>query len=526
LDRERLVVGQGTPAMKSFLKWTALVVSVLILIVISIVGVFLGWLRWSGERDWKRAEAELRAKGEKLTFAELVSPMPSLNENFFGDPVWAELSDLLPEKDSSGTAWTPRVPQGQRQLDRWKTAPLTPEEKDRFSKLMPGEESKDLGWAFTALKRGITGVASPEQKKEMAALLLDIISHADPGLSRIAELAERPEAQFPTRFDLVPNAPLPELAQILTLSQQFAAKSLSEVILGKTNDAAKDTLALLRLTFVERNNPLLIAFLVRMSTVSIAVNSVNEGIVRHTWSEADLSGFQVQLERLKLSQSFLTGLKGERAFCNACGPIFFREIINFQSAPNRIPKRLGKAYEGYLASIYVKDKAFHNLWVQRQVESLNAMIPTGWNETSSQPFFQELKEISDHPIKKHIYVFNVLSIPSLLSSIQKTAECQTQVNQTLIACALERYRIAHGSYPASLDQLMPDYLEKLPNSPINGKPMNYSLKPDDTFLLWTPSWELKSLGGKPGAYFGEGDIVWGQPLPKMKRPQEQGTAEP
>ena len=82
--------------MKHFLKWTALVVSVLILIVISIVGVFLGWLQWSGERDWKRAEAELRAKGEKLTFAELVSPMPSLNENFFGDPVWAELSDLLP----------------------------------------------------------------------------------------------------------------------------------------------------------------------------------------------------------------------------------------------------------------------------------------------------------------------------------------------------------------------------------------------------------------------------------------------
>jgi len=48
---------------------------------------------------------------------------------------------------------------------------------------------------------------------------------------------------------------------------------------------------------------------------------------------------------------------------------------------------------------------------------------------------------------------------------------------------LECYRIAYGSYPASLDVLVPQYLAKLPNSPITGKPMNYSLKPDGTFLI-------------------------------------------
>ena len=53
---------------------------------------------------------------------------------------------------------------------------------------------------------------------------------------------------------------------------------------------------------------------------------------------------------------------------------------------------------------------------------------------------------------------------------------------------------------------------------MSGKPMKYSLKPDGTFLLWSPGWELKSLGGKLGEYRGEGDIVWGQPLPSKTRP--------
>ena len=55
--------------------------------------------------------------------------------------------------------------------------------------------------------------------------------------------------------------------------------------------------------------------------------------------------------------------------------------------------------------------------------------------------------------------------------------------------------------------------------------MNYSLNPDDTFLLFSPGWELKSLGGKPGEYSGEGDIVWGKPLPKTKRPTADSSKD-
>jgi type II secretory pathway pseudopilin PulG len=116
-----------------------------------------------------------------------------------------------------------------------------------------------------------------------------------------------------------------------------------------------------------------------------------------------------------------------------------------------------------------------------------------------------------------MYIMVTMAASSLDRAIEKTVECQTQVDQSLISCALERYRLAHGAYPSSLDALVLEYLTKIPNSPIDGKPMNYSVKPDGSFLLWTPSWNLQSLDGKPGQFIGEGDIVWGQPIPKLPK---------
>ncbi|MEI6323457.1 MAG: hypothetical protein WCP60_10175 [bacterium] len=522
--------------MKRLLKWISLIVGVLIVLIFLFVATLIAWLKWSGEQEWKQAQAELRAKGEKLTYAELVPPPPPDGDNFFADPLWAEYADLVCKKNEHGMeSWELRLPSEKRQMEQWQFAPLDPVEMDRFHALMPTEKlPEDRINAFGSIRMQLRKEKDPQKQKEEALLLLDILSPAQPILTRIAKLSERPRAQFPIRYDLGAGAPLPQITAILKLSQTLNEKIFSELILGKNSEAAADTMTLLSLGFIQKDDPFLISFLVRASSVTLALQAVNEGIVRHAWTESNLIVFQDKLERMHLREDFLFALKGERAFFNQFDPAVMKDAISGCATPSTFLEKVQiKVYPLLLDGIFLKDMAYHNLWIQRNVEALNSDFPEGWNVATVQPLDLEFKELANNPVKRVIYTLNLTSIPAVSISIKKAAEIQTQVIQALIACALERYRLAHGSYPASLDALVPEYLSKLPKSPINGKPMNYSLQPDGTFSLWSVGWNLKTLNGKPGELKGDGDIVWNQPLtfkisgcPQSSRHTEQKSQTP
>lgn len=509
--------------MKRFLKWTAIVVGSLILFLLLLVGVFLGWLKWSGERDWKRAEAELRAKGEKLTFAELIPPMPPDKENFFADPLWAGYSDLV-QTNSRGCDGVERqtmmlkVPAAQLPIRRWQKIPLTAQEYDQLAYLKISKPS-DRSSAYGTLKSIFPNEKNADRKREEAAAMLQILTPANETLSRIAELARRPQAQFPLHYNLLESEGslpdlLSEVTEALVLSQLFLNRAGSELVLGQNAEAATDTETLLRLSFTQQNEPMLISLLVRVSTTTLALKVLDQGLTARVWTADQLALYQGLLEKIDLPKDLLFVLRGER--------IYARESW----------KALQPPQQGFFASLgfqatrmlLEKNAAYHALLMQGALESMeHSLHESGWNRSTPQVFKEETAALAHRPLHRIMYIMVTMAASSLDGAIEKTVESQTQVNQSLIACALERYRLAHGSYPSSLDALVPEYLTKIPNSPINGKPMNYSLKADGTFLLWTPSWNLQSLDGKPGQFIGEGDIVWGQQLPLKSRESSKAT---
>jgi hypothetical protein len=86
-----------------------------------------------------------------------------------------------------------------------------------------------------------------------------------------------------------------------------------------------------------------------------------------------------------------------------------------------------------------------------------------------------------------------------------TARNQTLVHEALIACALERYRLAHNSYPETLDALVPQFLAQIPPDIIGGQPLHYRRTNEGKFLLYSIGWNEKDDGGKPGS---DDDWVW------------------
>jgi hypothetical protein len=108
-------------------------------------------------------------------------------------------------------------------------------------------------------------------------------------------------------------------------------------------------------------------------------------------------------------------------------------------------------------------------------------------------------------------------LPGLVNSPRKFAWAQAAVNLARTACALERYRLAHGKYPETLDVLAPQSIAKVPHDPIGGQPLHYRSMNDGQFILYSVGWNEKDDGGivsldKEGSVdLDQGDWVWRYP---------------
>ena len=116
------------------------------------------------------------------------------------------------------------------------------------------------------------------------------------------------------------------------------------------------------------------------------------------------------------------------------------------------------------------------------------------------------------------YSFATAAIPNFTKAWLTTAHHQTLVNEAQIACALERYHLAHSEYPETLDVLIPQFIKKIPHDIIGGEPFHYRRTDDGKFLLYSVGWNETDDGGqvilaKDGSVDREnGDWVWQYPM--------------
>ncbi|MEJ0089416.1 MAG: hypothetical protein WDM80_06700 [Limisphaerales bacterium] len=104
------------------------------------------------------------------------------------------------------------------------------------------------------------------------------------------------------------------------------------------------------------------------------------------------------------------------------------------------------------------------------------------------------------------------------SSGRKFAYGQNSVNMVRVACALERYRLAHDEYPETLETLTPQFIAQIPHDVIGGQPLHYRRTDGGKFLLYSIGWNETDDGGQVAlTQYGysdptKGDWVWPNPL--------------
>jgi hypothetical protein len=226
---------------------------------------------------------------------------------------------------------------------------------------------------------------------------------------------------------------------------------------------------------------------------------IAKGLELHAWRDPQLIALQNQLKDNNSIAGFVEALKCGRA-------ILFSSMENgelvkaaFKSSGDGAWTRLKRHPEMLLLSLAPRGALFYDGFARKTRawrNMINALTPADGilrpgDVSQAFAFWKRAQQ----------------SLPFLLRT-------KTLVDEAQIACALERYRLAHGEYPETLDTMVPQFIEKLPRDIINGAPLHYRRTDDGSFLLYSVGWNETDDGGQIVLPKGDpkkatiGDWVW------------------
>jgi hypothetical protein len=296
---------------------------------------------------------------------------------------------------------------------------------------------------------------------------------------------------------------------------------------GQSEQALDDVKLLLGVTDSIRDQPFLISHLVRIAMLAITLQPVYEGMAQQRWSDAQLAELERALAKLDFLADFQLAMKGEKIF--AIETIERQRItreyktVDARSGTNKIitiSLRLTPS-----AYFYQNELAFARMCQQSilpLVDTETRVVSPEGLRRADRAVRAEMKHYSPYKVQA------LIMFPALNAAVKKFAFAQASVDLARVACALERYRLAHGEYPESLDALSPRFIEKLPHDVIGGQPLHYRRTDDlpsqgsgaasGKFLLYSVGWNETDDGGqvaftKSGSIDREkGDWVWQYPV--------------
>ncbi len=493
---------------------------------------------WRGRHDWEQFKSDWAAKGEKFDFNDFVPAAVPDNDNFAMSPLFDATDKLASRKwrnehrnvhpAPNGSTWDIKLvdpldisagpePQPDKGMGDW--------QKSKMSDLKPWQKYyRDL-----AAKTNTYPVAAQPQSPAQDVLLA--LSTYDSVLEQLRRAALQPQSRFPLDYDDEDPAEilLPHLAALKRCSLILRLRALAELQNGQTDRALDDVKLGLRLGDAIRSEPFIITHLVRIAIVQIMLQPVWEGLAEHKWSDAQLVELDSTLTNLDFLADYQLSVRGERAAHIKIVDWLAEKPGRYWNLANMIDndERAAMNNFGKAVKIYLMPKGWY---VQNELTiarlDQNWILPAAnLAQQTLSPKMVTLAEANiDSSIQPRAFsLFARLLVPSLGSYAKKAAYGQNAANLARTAIALERYRIAKGEYPESLDELTPPYIAQAPHDVIGGQPLKYRRDANGQFVLYSIGWNETDDGGvmalkkdpdidsKSPLNLDQGDWVWKYP---------------
>jgi len=423
-----------------------------------VISVFFVGENWRGKRALQKHKHAMEAEGEHLDWAYFIPPPVPDAENFFKAP---SMETWFPKKGNNFNLPI-RLPRD------WP----------------PSKETDPV-------------VHSPIGVDYPASVVIDWLKRYDAEFKLLAAACERPKSRWDGDYKVLWSSPEPNFVALRTMAQILATRSEAYALTGHPDLALQDIKMLIRLMDCTGSDITLVSAMIKVAFGGLTAVVIRVGLTTQVWNDSQLQTLQQSLTQLDFLAGISRSLQCERA--GFCGIAEHRETI--------------LAVFGTLDTKLQFCRFAPSGWFSQNARVISEMmqLPLDAFDPPNHRIFPEKLTSADTNIDRRFrrpspYKFvAMMVVPNLTKATTWGGQNQTQIDQAIIVCALERYRLKNGSYPASLTPLLPQFLDKLPHDIFIGGPLKYRLLPDGKFLLYSVGLDARDDGGDA-----KKDWVWGK----------------
>jgi hypothetical protein len=488
--------------------------------MVTLGSLFYAEENWRGARAWKTYESELRAKGEPLTIQEMLPERPPDELNMAMAPVFAGMFEFKKE-------WSDRFKRNML----YEAHPEVAKRNEAIA--LPGKltsgidpclgQGADLKKIREACEKEIreTSAKVPVTSAIPSTLadgpyLLEVMRQRAELYRQVEEAVARPQVYWPIPYEEGIFAQIPQVGSLLAFAKAFTLRGVASLDADKPGEAYRDWLVAQQLAESQSGQPVLVSYMVGMTIESISMQVVWEGLRRGAWSNAELRDIEARLAKKNTALDIQHSLRGERATMLAVlSETKYLDLISLISSGEADSGNPG-AFLGIALSA-LRPRGWLDLEKREYARLLQDYLISGLVSPSGRYNVAQFEENSKKVKKSgHSWLDSFqkpmlyMVFPALASIVSQSAHSEAKNRQGILACALERYRQAHGSYPERLDQLDVDPRFRL--DPVTDGDMVYRLE-NGGYIIYSVGWNLKDDGG---AYDpkkkNDGDWPWRMPF--------------
>jgi hypothetical protein len=322
----------------------------------------------------------------------------------------------------------------------------------------------------------------------------------------VRKALERPYARIDCDYQQPFAIGIPNFIRIRQVVQILSERAQCYLLLGHPDSAWHDLALVHDLCQILMAKPsgkpmTLVAAMINVAVIGLYAVIVEDGLRLHAWSEPQLLAIGHQLEDTDLLAPVVQAFQQERAGTCRTFEITKRgDLLKMFNVDDSMWK--------FVLTWMPRGWFYQNMVVGAELEQ---KVIGSVDRTNRLVLPHKVSEIvrSADGKRSSPYRFLVdMTFPHFVKAVQTLARTQTRVNQGLLACALERCRLAQGQYPETLAVLTPRFVEQLPHDLIGGEPLKYHRIDGRGYLLYSVGWDEKDNGGVPGTTSEEGDWVW------------------